>query len=167
MDDRRLKQTLADIAELQAIVDDNDETGWDDVHEEIQLVHALLCEKESFWEAGGDIHQCELLELRQRLKELETESEEEDEQGRAWAQSVKIVVRLIDASIVEKTTSHLRGLGVTRDVTSVDVVNYCRHNRTNYESLLREGESVPGHWYEVLKDRINTLIKRRLEELSL
>jgi hypothetical protein len=169
MDDGRLEQTLANIAELQAIVDDKDDTGWDDVHEEISWVHALLCEKESFCKsAGTDSDRSELLELRDRLKELEAEREEEDEQGRAWAESVKIVVRPIDRDDVERgAVRHLRSLGVIREASRWDLQNYCRHNCTNYESLLREGESVPGSWYEVLRGRIHALVEQHLEAVDL
>jgi hypothetical protein len=168
MEDKEREMMLANIAELQAIVEENDESGWSDVHEEIQFVQALLCEKESFYKAAcEDSDQSELLELRRRLKELQAEGEEADEQGRAWAESVEIVVGPIDPSVVDRTASHLRSLGRIREVRHADIVNYFRHNYTNYESLLREGEEVAGAWYEILRPRIDALVEQRLEVLGI
>ena len=130
---------------------------------DFNLVHALLCEKEAFCEAGGDLSESELLELRQRKRELEDESTENDEAAQKWAESVKIFVRPFGPEIVEEAANYLRARGTNRTPNEQDIQNRCRHRYSNYESLLREGDDIPGHWYAILRPRLDELIADRLK----
>ena len=68
MDDNQRAKALADIAELQAIVDENDESGWAGWTRNFGSSPPFLCEENYCNATGGDLNQSELLELRWQRK---------------------------------------------------------------------------------------------------
>ena len=141
------------------------EHGVDTLDQEQNILWTLIDLKERFAAQSGNADDPDLPALRQRLADVEQEIDDDCHECEQWAENVEIEAFSIEPDIEDRA-----GRKYGTPFGENGLVAYCRHNCTNYDSLLAEAaeqfsDTTAG--YAVIRTRVDRAVVKALERIGI